>query len=34
MIEGVRYAHPNLVAHDWRTLAAFYQAVFGCVIAK
>lgn len=26
-----RYAHTNLIAHDWRTLAEFYQRVFGCV---
>lgn len=26
-----RYAHTNLIAHDWRTLAAFYENVFGCV---
>ena len=24
------YAHTNLIARDWRALAAFYQAVFGC----
>jgi predicted enzyme related to lactoylglutathione lyase len=27
---AIRYAHTNLVARDWRRLAAFYQAVFGC----
>jgi predicted enzyme related to lactoylglutathione lyase len=26
-----RYTHTNLIAHDWRRLAAFYQQVFGCV---
>jgi catechol 2,3-dioxygenase-like lactoylglutathione lyase family enzyme len=26
-----RFAHVNLVARDWRTLASFYQDVFGCV---
>ena len=26
-----RYTHTNLVARDWRSLAAFYQDVFGCV---
>lgn len=31
MIEGVRYVHTNLIARDWRALAAFYRAVFGCV---
>jgi catechol 2,3-dioxygenase-like lactoylglutathione lyase family enzyme len=27
----VRYAHTNLIAHDWRALVAFYCDVFGCV---
>ena len=26
-----RYVHTNLIARDWRRLAAFYQEVFGCV---
>ena len=26
-----RYMHTNLIAHDWRTLARFYQDVLGCV---
>jgi catechol 2,3-dioxygenase-like lactoylglutathione lyase family enzyme len=26
-----RFAHTNLVARDWRRLAAFYRDVFGCV---
>jgi predicted enzyme related to lactoylglutathione lyase len=25
-----RYVHTNLVAEDWRALAAFYERVFGC----
>ena len=25
-----RYVHTNLIAHDWRKLADFYQRVFGC----
>jgi predicted enzyme related to lactoylglutathione lyase len=25
------YVHTNLVAADWRALAAFYQDIFGCV---
>ena len=25
-----RYVHTNIVARDWRRLAAFYQQVFGC----
>ena len=31
MIENAKYVHTNLVARDWRTLARFYQDVFGCV---
>ena len=30
MIAGARYVHTNLIARDWRTLAAFYETVFGC----
>ena len=30
MIEGARFVHTNLIARDWRALAAFYQSVFGC----
>lgn len=26
-----RFAHLNLVAGDWRKLAAFYERVFGCL---
>lgn len=26
-----RYVHTNLIARDWRALAAFYERVFGCV---
>ena len=26
----VRYAHTNLIAKDWRSLARFYMEVFGC----
>lgn len=26
-----RYAHTNLITDDWRSLARFYQEVFGCV---
>ncbi len=25
-----RYVHTNLIARDWRALARFYEAVFGC----
>ncbi len=31
MIRGARYAHTNLIARDWRALAAFYERLFGCV---
>src|SRR5919199_626479 len=30
MIREARYAHTNLIARDWRKLAAFYQQLFGC----
>jgi len=30
LIAGARYVHTNLVARDWRKLAAFYQDLFGC----
>jgi RimJ/RimL family protein N-acetyltransferase/catechol 2,3-dioxygenase-like lactoylglutathione lyase family enzyme len=26
-----KYVHTNLIARDWRALAAFYERVFGCV---
>jgi predicted enzyme related to lactoylglutathione lyase len=28
---AAKYVHTNLVAEDWRRLAAFYQEVFGCI---
>lgn len=31
MIDSAKYVHTNLVAHDWRRLAHFYQEVLGCV---
>lgn len=31
MISGVRYGHTNIIARDWRTLAKFYEEVFGCI---
>jgi predicted enzyme related to lactoylglutathione lyase len=31
MIPHPRYVHTNLIARDWRKLAAFYQLVFGCL---
>ncbi len=30
MIRGARYVHTNLIARDWRSLARFYEEVFGC----
>ena len=32
MTLNARYVHTNLIAHDWQTLAAFYQTVFGCTV--
>ena len=32
-IEGARFRHVNIIARDWRKLAAFYETVFGCVPA-
>lgn len=26
-----KYAHTNIVAHNWKRLATFYETVFGCV---
>ncbi|NJK46724.1 MAG: VOC family protein [Pleurocapsa sp. SU_196_0] len=26
-----RFVHTNLIARDWRSLAAFYESVFGCI---
>ena len=26
-----KYVHTNLIAADWRSLAAFYEQVFGCI---
>jgi catechol 2,3-dioxygenase-like lactoylglutathione lyase family enzyme len=26
----IRYAHTNLIAHDWRKMLTFYVEVFGC----
>jgi catechol 2,3-dioxygenase-like lactoylglutathione lyase family enzyme len=30
MAISARYVHTNLIAQDWRALAHFYEAVFGC----
>jgi catechol 2,3-dioxygenase-like lactoylglutathione lyase family enzyme len=30
VISGVRYGHTNVIARDWRRLAAFYEQLFGC----
>jgi predicted enzyme related to lactoylglutathione lyase len=27
---NAKYLHTNLIAKDWRQLAAFYESVFGC----
>ena len=27
---GAKYVHTNLIAEDWRSLAGFYQQLFGC----
>jgi predicted enzyme related to lactoylglutathione lyase len=27
---NVRFVHTNLIAHDWKRLADFYERVFGC----
>jgi len=27
----LRFTHVNLIASDWRRLAAFYESVFGCI---
>ena len=29
-IPGARYGHTNLIARDWRQLAAWYERLFGC----
>jgi predicted enzyme related to lactoylglutathione lyase len=31
MTINARYVHTNLIAHDWRALARFYQEALGCV---
>jgi predicted enzyme related to lactoylglutathione lyase len=28
---AAKYVHTNLIAQDWRSLASFYQQVFGCI---
>jgi predicted enzyme related to lactoylglutathione lyase len=30
-VTGARYGHTNLIAHDWRLVADFYERLFGCV---
>ena len=32
MALNARYVHTNLIAHDWRALAGFYERVFGCAV--
>ncbi len=29
-MKGIKYAHTNLNARDWKKLSSFYQEVFGC----
>lgn len=29
---NIRYAHTNIIAKDWRKLAAFYEDVFICIL--
>jgi predicted enzyme related to lactoylglutathione lyase len=31
MITLAKFVHINLIAQDWKRLAAFYQGVFGCI---
>ena len=31
MTISAKYAHTNLVARDWRSLATFYEQLFGCI---
>ena len=28
---AAKYVHTNLIAEDWRSLASFYQDLFGCI---
>jgi predicted enzyme related to lactoylglutathione lyase len=28
---SAKYVHTNLIAEDWRSLAEFYQQLFGCI---
>jgi catechol 2,3-dioxygenase-like lactoylglutathione lyase family enzyme len=30
---NAKYKHANIIARDWRSLAKFYQDVFGCELA-
>jgi hypothetical protein len=34
MKNSISFAHLNIVARDWRSLARFYQEVFGCIPAS
>lgn len=31
MIKKARYVHTNLIARDWKSLAGFYESLFGCL---
>jgi catechol 2,3-dioxygenase-like lactoylglutathione lyase family enzyme len=32
MIASAKYMHTNLIAKEWRSLAGFYQQLFGCIL--
>jgi predicted enzyme related to lactoylglutathione lyase len=32
MTTAAKYAHTNLIARDWQSLALFYKRVFGCTL--
>lgn len=31
MVKNPKYAHTNIIAEDWRSLADFYRTVLGCI---
>jgi len=33
-MNGIRFAHTNIIADDWRSLARFYVDVFGCAVLQ
>ncbi|MFV3337068.1 VOC family protein [Pseudomonas sp. NY15349] len=30
---SIKFAHANLISHDWKRLSRFYMDVFGCVVS-